>query len=358
MVILKKQGFTLIELLAVVIILGVIAVIAVPTIKGVIKNSTKEAFIVDVKNVIKAVDFYMLDDEDVSLLEGLELSSLEDILNISSSNYSSIKISFDRHLNPFIKLVGKDKWEGLMACGTYNDLQVGSDIDCEVPPFPAILPDGQLCGSVFYDGRDGNKYKTVQIGDQCWFGENLRYTGNGCLVNSIDDWKNESPYGACLMHIEEKDALNGNVPDWAKNKEVLYQWGAAMNGKLNPQTVEDRQGLCPNGWHLPTDVEWGTLIDGLNGSAGVKLKSTPPVWDGEEQDNSGFNARPIGYRYTSGDLLFVGFYAGWWSSSSGEDDNAWRRTAQSSTSGIFHNTSSQAYGYSVRCVRDLNSASP
>ncbi|MGI6330082.1 MAG: FISUMP domain-containing protein [Bacilli bacterium] len=348
----KKQGFTLIELLAVITILGIILAIAVPNIVGLIEKATREAFLVDAKNVLRAVDYYLLDKEEASLLNDLDVNSLENTLNIGSSNYSSIKISFDRHLNPFIKLVGKNKWEGLMACGTFTNLKIGSNKDCDVPTFPTKLPGGQLCGSVFYDGRDGNKYKTVQIGEQCWFGENLRYTGSGCLVNSIDDWKNESPYGACLMHIEEKGALNGVVPDWAKNKEVTYQWGAAMNGKLNPQTVEDRQGLCPKGWHLPTDAEWGTLIDGLSGSAGVKLKSTPPDWDGEEQDNSGFNARPIGYRYTSGDLLFVGFYAGWWSSSSGEDDNAWSRTVQSSTSGVFHKTSPQAYGYSIRCVLD------
>jgi uncharacterized protein (TIGR02145 family)/prepilin-type N-terminal cleavage/methylation domain-containing protein len=316
-VILKKQGFTLIELLAVVIILGVIAVIAVPTIKGVIKNSTKEAFIVDVKNVIKAVDFYMLDDEDVFLLEGLELSSLEDILNISSSNYSSIKISFDRHLNPFIKLVGKDKWEGLMACGTYNDLQVGSDIDCEVPPFPAILPDGQLCGSVFYDGRDGNKYKTVQIGDQCWFAENLRYTDD-CLEKNFSD----ANYGACMIHIEEEDDQGHDVPLWAKNKEVLYQWGALMNGD-----GEGGRGLCPSGWHLPTDEEWSEMAificenkDGDNCNnyktvsgwfgedieLGNLLKSIND-WGEEGRDKYGFKGRPAGFRNTSGTLLGVGF---------------------------------------------------
>jgi len=91
----KNKGFTLIELLAVVIILGVIIAITVPTIKGVIKNSTREAFIIDVKNVLKAIDYYMFDDEDASLLKDLSLSSLKNTLNISNSNYSSIEVSFD-----------------------------------------------------------------------------------------------------------------------------------------------------------------------------------------------------------------------------------------------------------------------
>ncbi|MGI6330081.1 MAG: FISUMP domain-containing protein [Bacilli bacterium] len=377
----KKQGFTLIELLAVIAILGIILAIAVPNIVGLIEKATKNAFLVDAKNVLRAVDYYLLDKEDVSSLKDLDVNSIENTLNIGSSNYSSFEVSFDQNFKPFIKIVGKNKWQGLMACGTFTNLQIGSDIDCEVPPFPAKLPGRHLCGSVFYDERDGNKYKTVKIGNQCWFGENLRYTGSGCLVNSIDDWKNESPYGVCMMYIEEEDYQGNDVPLWVKNEEVLYQWGAAMNGKLNPQTVEDRQGLCPSGWHIPSDYEWKVLEAYVDSKykevdeedennewndlgdgkyrgkdAGKNLKSAnKDEWNdpsGAGTDFYGFMARPAGSRITSGILNNVGTTAYWWTSSSGEGSDAWRRGLVSDDDGVERGLNSQANGRAVRCIRD------
>ena len=369
----KKQGFTLIELLAVVIILGVIMIIAVPTIKGVIKNSTREAFIIDAKNVLKALDYYMLDDEDASLLEDLNVSSLKSMLNISNSNYSSIEVSFDRYLNPFIKLTGKDKWKGLMACGTSNDLEIGSNIDCDVPPFPATLSDGQLCGSVFYDSRDGNKYQTVQIGSQCWFAENLRYTGNGCLKKDFWDEYIDETDGGCMVvssgeeyeywDEEDDDLKYAVVPMWLIG-EVHYQWGAVMNGVLDPEDDSVQQGLCPKGWHIPSDEEWLQMEEYICDKSGGtdcvglanKLKSTID-WDGEGTDDYGFKARPVGYRDSSGPLNDVGWYGFWWSSSP-YDDGAWERGVYLGDSGILRDWYYLENGGSARCVWDLNPASP
>ncbi|MGI6329760.1 MAG: FISUMP domain-containing protein [Bacilli bacterium] len=335
-----KQGFTLIELLAVIIILGVIIAITVPTIKGVIKNSTKEAFLVDAKNVIKAVDYYLIDEEEPSLLETLKVSSLEDMLKISGSNYLSIDISFDRYLNPFIKLVGKDKWEGLTACGTSNDLEVGSDIDCEVLPFPAILPDGQLCGSVFYDFRDGNKYKTVQIGKQCWFGENLRYTGSGCLNNKWDSEK----YNACRIHTKKDcQGTNSNYYCSWSGSEVLYQWGVV-------EKDNNEQDLCPAGWHVSSKKEWEDLITFLGDNAGDKIKSKLK-WNGSNE--ALFNAFPIGDRI-EGSLFNVGTFAYWWTSTTFLDSNVWYYYIYTDNSNInFIADDVLDFGYSVRCV--LNS---
>ncbi|MGI6329761.1 MAG: FISUMP domain-containing protein [Bacilli bacterium] len=310
----------------------------------------------------------MLDEEEPSLLETLKVSSLEDMLKISDSNYLSIDISFDRYLNPFIKLVGKDKWEGLTACGTSNDLKIGSDIDCEVPPFPAILPDGQLCGSIFYDFRDGNKYKTVQIGKQCWFGENLRYTGSGCLVEPPEEWLNSLT--ACTF-ITRKDIINtsSNFP-WLIG-EILYQWGAAMDGGN-----EGARGLCPVGWHIPTDKEWVKLesfVDSkvecdenffLNSyynrgfDVGKKLKAKTTKWifnnNGNGDDSFGFRAIPAGFRGSYGYVGFGGMTAYFWTSSfSIENPNEilYRSIdANFDTVGRFSSSELDLYGLSLRCL--------
>ena len=83
------------------------------------------------------------------------------------------------------------------------------------------------CGKKFVDERDNKEYKTTQIGKQCWFAENLKYTKNGCLSKT---WSSDStgPVDACK----------------ANGDEIHYQWGAAMNGS----TTEGAQGLCPSGW--------------------------------------------------------------------------------------------------------------
>ncbi|MDD4718725.1 MAG: FISUMP domain-containing protein [Bacilli bacterium] len=180
------------------------------------------------------------------------------------------------------------------------------------------------CVGVFVDARDGEPYKTAQFGDQCWFAENLKYTGNGCLSKT---WSSSStgPVDAC----EKND------------DEIYYQWKAAMNGETRGEDEKDKviQGLCPTGWHIPTDGEWTDLTDYVDSPAGTTLKDGP------------FNAKLAGYRNPSGAFLSVGSYGYWWTSSPDGSD-AWFHYMFSSNSNVYRGTVSQAYGHSVRCVRD------
>jgi uncharacterized protein (TIGR02145 family) len=157
--------------------------------------------------------------------------------------------------------------------------------------------------------------------------ENLRYTGNGCTDKT---WNDASPHDACRSHST----------DWGE--EVLYQWGAAMNGSTN----EGAQGLCPDGWHVPTDEEWTILTDYVGSSPGTKLKSSE-YWNGD--DNFGFNALPAGYRNNSGSLNDVGSNGYWWTSSP-FGSNAWDRILYSGYSDVGRYDNSQADGRSVRCL--------
>ena len=186
---------------------------------------------------------------------------------------------------------------------------------------------GFVCGEDLVDSRDTEEYETVQIGNQCWMAENLRYTGNGCTDKT---WNDASPHDACRSHST----------DWGE--EVLYQWGAAMNGSTN----EGAQGLCPDGWHVPTDEEWTILTDYVGSSPGTKLKSSE-YWNGD--DNFGFNALPAGYRNNSGSLNDVGSNGYWWTSSP-SGSNAWDRILYSGYSDVGRYDNSQADGRSVRCL--------
>ncbi|MDD4547960.1 MAG: FISUMP domain-containing protein, partial [Bacilli bacterium] len=191
------------------------------------------------------------------------------------------------------------------------------------------------------DARDGQTYKIVEIGTQWWFAENLKYTGNGCLNKAFNS---SAPHDACR----------------ANGSEIHYQWGAAMNGSTTPGV----QGLCPTGWHIPTDDEWKTLegyVDSTYGvgntvwnkvgdrgtDVGKKLKGT----SARGTDDYGFNGLLSGYRDTSGSLYNVGLGGTWWSSSP-SGSNAWRRYVLSSYAAVNRGEVTQGSGFSVRCVRD------
>jgi uncharacterized protein (TIGR02145 family) len=164
----------------------------------------------------------------------------------------------------------------------------------------------------------GNSYKTITIGTQTWMAENLRSTlyPDGTpipLVEGKENWDalsaNDKAY--CWFY---DDSATYNYP-----YGVMYTWAAAMNGEAgsssNPSGV---QGVCPDGWHVPSDDEWTTLETYLGGStsAAIKLKETGLThWLEEGATNeSGFTALPGGFRNGGGTLYNIGYSGHWWSS--------------------------------------------
>ena len=161
------------------------------------------------------------------------------------------------------------------------------------------------CGDALtYQGYD---YATVLIGEQCWFGENLRATmyANGDDIPSTltdNQWSNAND-GATTIYGEE-DGCSDYSPDIDSCDPVvaLQEYGRLYNW----HAVSDVRGLCPSGWYVPTQTEWGTLISGQGGtsSAGEALKSTYG-WDysGQGTNASGFSGMPGGKRQ-DGSVLF------------------------------------------------------
>jgi uncharacterized protein (TIGR02145 family) len=190
---------------------------------------------------------------------------------------------------------------------------------------------------------DGHNYTTVQIGSQCWFKENLRndnYNDGTAIPGSMDNatWTTTTSGAQAIL---DADSV-ANFPTYGR----LYNWYAVNNAA----------GLCPTGWHVPTDAEWDSLIDYLGGlsGAGNAMKSTTGWPSGDGGTNtSGFSALPGGLRdYGSGFFYDQGDYGFWWSSSPIGPD-AWNRYLYSGNSGVYRaDGSSTRNGFSVRCVRD------
>ncbi|MDD4298442.1 MAG: fibrobacter succinogenes major paralogous domain-containing protein [Bacilli bacterium] len=315
----KKKEFTLVELLAVIVILAIILAIAVPGITRLIESTTKSAFTSDAKKIIKAVENKRLTDENY-------LPTNLSELNISEANYNNVTFSTIEG-KVYIKIIGQNKWEGLTACGTYQNMQAGENVECEEP-----TGETWLCGDAYIDTRNNKQYATVQIGTQCWFKEDLQYNYNSCLSKTWGD--STGNYIACRSNE------SSTYPSYS------YQWEVAKMA-------------CPSGWHLPTDAEWKTLeiylgmtqaqadAEGWRGTdQGTKLKTS--AWSGN--NSSGFTALPVGGRDTTDGLLFPVGSGGFWWSSSPSGSNAWSRGLLSFYSTVSRDSVSQANGLSVRCL--------
>jgi uncharacterized protein (TIGR02145 family) len=191
---------------------------------------------------------------------------------------------------------------------------------------------------------DANVYKTVKIGTQIWFAENLkttRYNDSTKIPYVIVDttWAGLKTPACCWYNN-----------DIANKSEygVLYNWYTINTNKL-----------CPVGWHVPSKDEWVTLTAYVNENGG-KLKDVGLIrWSNPRfnpnagaTNESGFTALLGGFRSSSGE--FFGFrQAGfWWSSSEWNYNDAMNFSLGSKSSGYGNQNDNKSYGYSIRCLKD------
>jgi uncharacterized protein (TIGR02145 family) len=145
----------------------------------------------------------------------------------------------------------------------------------------------------------------------------------------------------------------------------LYNWATAMAlpSSCNSTSCSSRinakhLGICPSGWHLPSDAEWSTLTSYVGSNAGTKLKAKSG-WNGggNGTDEFGFSALPGGVG-TSDGLVNVGGYGSWWSASEvegeveGSSGGACIRNMYYHNEYADYNISSKDYLSSVRCLQD------
>lgn len=200
------------------------------------------------------------------------------------------------------------------------------------------------CGNLLVDSRDAKTYATVLIGAQCWMAENMNI---GTMTAGVNNQGTDCPSAAAI----EKYCYSDNTDNCA-SQGGLYQWDQAMCGS----TTAGAKGICPTGWHVPTDSEQHTLDNYLstttcdsarNGTydcspAGTSLKSGGA---------SGFNGLLAGYRVTDGSFAGQSTLAYFWSSTESAA-NAWFRYLNSGQTGVNRVADNQAYGFSVRCLKD------
>lgn len=195
---------------------------------------------------------------------------------------------------------------------------------------------------------DGNVYRTISIGDQWWMAENLKVTRyrNGDDIPNVtgnDEWSAlESGAWAYYNNNPEYDRLFGK----------LYNWYAA----------NDERRICPEGWRVPSEVDWEILIIHLGGmnTAGGKMKDTT-LWVSPNEgatNESGFTGRPGGYRLVVGNPGRDGTFE-----NLGRSGMWWYRDDVSRARDLFYLRANagvtrfdqwwgKRWGYSIRCIRE------
>jgi uncharacterized protein (TIGR02145 family) len=195
---------------------------------------------------------------------------------------------------------------------------------------------------------ESQTYHTVKIGNQCWLKENLNA---GTMISKTSAPANNA--------VTEKYCYN----DIASNCNIyggLYRWDEMMNyvssSNTNPSGVK---GICPTGWHIPSDLEWSQLITLTHGNPGGDLKESGTAhWESTQAQTtnaSGFSALPGGYYSPTGttnyDMLFK--HALFWTTTDQNSTSAYKRKFASIWYDTFEkNPNSKTFGLSVRCIKD------
>ena len=247
--------------------------------------------------------------------------------------------------------------------------------------------DGSPCpGVATVTDHEGNVYNTVQIGSQCWMKENLRTTTSPSTGTYLipAPGTGYTYTGKQAFWYDNDSALYAPM-----NYGLLYNWNAAVdtfntayeetsvnqNNAVSVTFTGHRRGICPAGWHLPSDEEWTTLtsyvglqseyVCGGNGSYIAKALASTEYWNSCEgveccpgdqiqypNNATGFSAIPAGYR--GGWSFGNAAYAMFWSSSQGTEvpGDGYDRRLYHNSAFVERGASAKLYGFSVRCLRD------
>jgi uncharacterized protein (TIGR02145 family) len=210
---------------------------------------------------------------------------------------------------------------------------------------PASVPE------TLYD-IEGNEYQTVTIGSQVWMAENLRstiYADSTVMIAGSGDISGNYTTRYYFTY--------NNNSSLAETYGCLYTWAAVMKGAsaidANPSGV---QGVCPDGWHVPSDSEWKELESFLKMSAGDLINFS---WRGTDQGtrlkeggDTGFEATMGGQRRCTGGYQDLDSFGNYWSTTDDGGTSAYYRKLGALDARVWRSGLEKCYGLSVRCIKD------
>ncbi len=419
----KKRAFTLIELLVVIAIIGVIATISIIALQNARAKSRDAKRAGDMKQVQTALELFFNDNNRYPTAEEFALGSIFSTSTYGTSTYMQIIPSAptpaDGSCTPGQNTVYYQQTENgnsytISFClgNTTGTLTAGPkcltpagivDVDCGdsgIAPCSLSTPGGSQCT------YGGDIYNTITIGSQVWFKENLNigtYIGSGNTINGYDGingtnddcfetsgsgwgwWSCQGTAGIqkyCYENDENNCLVYGGFYDWSETMGLPYycnntQYTCDGTTCTSPDYVDCNypdpastkiQGICPSGWHVPSDADWYALEyflsdDPVNNcdasrsgegcqSAGFKLKTD--VWGDSSNNSSGFTALPTGYRSVDGLFYTINANTFFWLADNFSSMSlvSLNRYLSAGVSGVNRSSDVRPNGLSVRCLRN------
>ena len=218
----------------------------------------------------------------------------------------------------------------------------------------------------FVADHEGWLHPTIKIGSQTWMADNMyvtSYNGSGDSAAAGDDiaaWNKalENTF-SFPSDVDYSDGGSAVASDAIQRKMYgnFYQWGAAVDDADDSGVTPSVRGICPSGWHIPSNADWDALQAALGDST-----TQDNTWANGQAKNigtqlkaggtSGFSAVMCGYRNANGAFYSRGTYTIFWASEQSGADDAWVRDLSSALAGMSRTTFNKSYGFSVRCIKD------
>ena len=280
------------------------------------------------------------------------------------TGYNNLDVSNDTTYNVSGLVCNSTYYYRVRASNPYgtssNSSTISATVTCATTPYCTI---NSVCSGNLTDSRDGKIYATVQIGNQCWMAGNLNV---GTRIDGVTEQTSgsDNQNTSIQKYCYGNDTVNCNIYGG------FYQWDEMMAYGTSVSTNgPGPQGICPAGWHIPTDNEWKCLEMNLGmlqteadktallgTDEGGKLKKTGTTyWTSPNTgatNSSGFTALPGGYRYSLGSFHGVGDFGCFWFATEASDANAWNRCLYYNGAQVVRYNVSKKVGYTVRCVKD------
>ncbi len=263
----------------------------------------------------------------------------------SNINKRVIGLDQDHYMVPDVVLVpGTYEWRIQVACSTTYPYA----LSLVSVPSTFTKPGAATCPVEVTD-IDGNSYPTVEIGGQCWMGENLQ----------VQNYQNGDPILTGLSNAAWQTATSGASSVYYNDPLYIPVFGLLYN----QFAVADSRGLCPTGWHVPTDAQWTDLTNYLGGAAiaGGALKTTGTLIAGTgwwRSPNAGatnsslFSAEPGSTRFPVGNYGIYGYAGYWWSATPQDALTSWYIALSYGDGMVYRAANDNHYGFSVRCLKD------
>ncbi len=358
MIIFRKntEGFSLVEILVVIAIIGILATFSSIALNGSrvrARDAQRVAYINQIKTAVEL--YYSKNSLYPTLITGGQPLSLNGVKYLdpvpanptprtdgSCPNQDFSYSSYSGNTSYVISFC-LGKGAGAFSAGT------------------SICDGAQRCKACgqYSLSYGGVTYNTIAIGTQCWLDKPLNY-GTMKATGATAVSNNGTVEKYCPLAHGQPGSAALNESD-CTTYGAIYPWGEAMNYAASECNSGKCQGICPTGWHIPTDAEWATLEQYLTdpgqacsasratgtyecSTAGTKLKTG---------GSSGFVALIAGYRHGSGDWYYrAGWFGQMWSSTAYNSDYAWGRTVSTSVATVARQYYDKLGGASVRCVKD------